>query len=224
MLAPPRCRFASAARPARCRCRRAPASPAGRWRSPSPPRPTSSRSPASAARRAAPAFGADAARFGSVGSNRYAYWRVAVDACADHPLEGVGAGGFRVEWLARRPFAETVRDAHSLELETLAELGLVGLALPGAAVRRRRSPRARRAADPALAAGPAAALAVWAVHSGVDWDWEMPALTLVAVVLAGAVLGADPGSSVRAGPSADDRVLSLDAADRGESDRSEHAQ
>ncbi|MCW2967678.1 MAG: hypothetical protein JWM71_1450, partial [Solirubrobacteraceae bacterium] len=42
--------------------------------------------------------------------------------------------------------------------------------------------------DPALAAGPGAALAVWAVHSGVDWDWEMPALTLVAVVLAGAVL------------------------------------
>ena len=135
-----------------------------------------------------PAFGANAARLGSVGSNRYAYWRVAVSTWADHPIEGAGPASFRVEWLQRRPFAEAVRDAHSLELETLAELGLVGLGclvllFGGVLAALRRLP-------PAAAAGPAAALAVWAVHSGVDWDWEMPALTLVAVVLAGAVLGA----------------------------------
>jgi hypothetical protein len=145
--------------------------------------------------RAAPAFGASAERFGSVGSNRYAYWRVAVDTWLDHPLDGAGPASFRVEWLARRPFAETVRDAHSLELETLAELGLVGfgcLALMfggvGAAL------RALARAEPRAAAGPGAALAVWAVHAGVDWDWEMPALTLVAIVLAGGVLGAAQAS------------------------------
>jgi hypothetical protein len=49
--------------------------------------------------------------------------------------------------------------------------------------------RARRR-EPALTAGAIAALAVWAVHAGVDWDWEMPALTLVAVLLAGLLLGA----------------------------------
>ena len=38
---------------------------------------------------------------------------------------------------------------------------------------------------PARAAGPAAALVVWGTHSAIDWDWEMPALTLVAIVLAG---------------------------------------
>jgi hypothetical protein len=48
--------------------------------------------------------------------------------------------------------------------------------------------RAAVRADPALAAGPAAALAAWAFHSAIDWDWEMPALTLVAVLLAGALL------------------------------------
>ena len=64
---------------------------------------------------------------------------------------------------------ESVRDAHSLYLETAAELGLVGLAallaLFGGVV-----VAARRARTPAAAA----ALAAWAVHAGVDWDWELP--------------------------------------------------
>ena len=145
-----------------------------------------------------PAFGATTARLGSTGSNRYAYWRDAVDTWRDHPLDGAGPASFRAEWLARRPFAETVRDAHSLELETLAELGLIGFGclalLFGGVV----SALARLGG---AAAGTTAALAVWAVHSGVDWDWEMPALTLVAIVLAGAALGA---------------AQSLDERDRGE--------
>jgi hypothetical protein len=124
-------------------------------------------------------------RLTSTQSNRYAYWRVALDTFADNPLKGVGSGGYRVEWLQRRDFAETVRDAHSLYLETLAELGLVGfLALAAlfggvaACVR-----------DEAAAG---AALAAWAVHAGVDWDWEMPGLTLVAILLAGAVIARVP--------------------------------
>lgn len=137
----------------------------------------------------APQFGATTQRLGSVGSNRYAYWRVAVDTFADHPLKGTGAASFRAEWLRERPFPESVLDAHSLELETLAELGLVGFAallalLGGVAAAARRAFRR----DAALAAGPAAALAVWLVHAGVDWDWELPALTLVAIALAGLVL------------------------------------
>jgi hypothetical protein len=49
--------------------------------------------------------------------------------------------------------------------------------------------RARRRV-PALTVGAIAGLATWAVHAGVDWDWEMPALTLVAVLLAGLLLAA----------------------------------
>jgi hypothetical protein len=136
-----------------------------------------------------PSFGANAQRLASTGSNRYAYWRVAFRTFLDHPLNGTGAASFRVEWLRERPFRESVRDAHSLYFETLAELGLVGfvllcILLAGVllAVRKVLS------ADPALVAGPGAALVVWAVHAGVDWDWEMPALTLVAVTLAGMLL------------------------------------
>jgi O-Antigen ligase len=138
---------------------------------------------------APPATGATNQRFASLGSNRYSYWRIAIDTGLDHPLAGVGASGFRVAWLEHRDVDENVRDAHSLELETFAELGLVGVALLAALLGAvALSARAAHRVDPALAAGPAAALTAWAFHSAIDWDWEMPALTLVAVVLAGALL------------------------------------
>jgi hypothetical protein len=50
--------------------------------------------------------------------------------------------------------------------------------------------------DPAWATGPCAALGVFAVHAGLDWDWEMPALTLVAVVLLARLI-ASPQSPMR---------------------------
>ena len=45
--------------------------------------------------------------------------------------------------------------------------------------------------------GPVAALAAFALHAGVDWDWELPALSLVALALAGLVLAAYQPSSPR---------------------------
>ena len=135
-----------------------------------------------------PAAGADPARLASAQSNRYAYWRVAVGAFADHPLAGVGSGGFRVEWRRERDVVDPARDAHSLYLETAGELGLVGLLLLGAAVVAVvMSAREARRRAPAASAGLIAALVLWAAHAGVDWDWEMPALTLVALLIAGAL-------------------------------------
>ena len=127
----------------------------------------------------------DAARLGTVESNRYEYWRVAADTFADHPLAGRGSGSFRVDWLRERDVHERVVDAHSLYAETAAELGLFGLAalaaflggvlLAGLAAARRL---------PAEAAGPAAVVVAWSVHAGIDWHWEMPAVTLVALACA----------------------------------------
>jgi O-antigen ligase len=129
---------------------------------------------------AGPAQGANPSRLVSAQSNRYEYWRVAVDAFADAPLKGGGSGSFRTVWLRERTIEETVRDAHSLYFETAAELGLVGLLaliafVAGIVVMARRS---------VGAAGAIGALAVFAIHAGLDWDWEMPALTLVALTLA----------------------------------------
>jgi hypothetical protein len=133
--------------------------------------------------------GAGSSRFSSVGSDRYQYWKVALETAADHPLAGVGASGFAVAWARRRTIDEPVRDAHSLELETLAELGLVGFALLAAllvsvALAARRAYRR----DPVLSVGLIAALVAWALHAAIDWDWEMPALTLVAVIAAGTLV------------------------------------
>jgi O-antigen ligase len=125
-------------------------------------------------------------RLASVQSNRYAYWKVAVAAFADHPLTGEGSGGFRSAWLREREFRESVRDAHSLYLETAAELGLVGLLALGLLVTGCALAAVR--AGPA-AAGSVAALAAFALHAGIDWDWEMPALTLVALALAASLMG-----------------------------------
>ena len=133
--------------------------------------------------------GATASRLNDLGSNRYDYWDVAFGSLADHPLEGTGTAGFRVEWLRDREIDEPVRDAHSLYIETAAELGLVGLfflvlliggtaAAAAAAVRRERD----------LVAGAVGGLSAFAVHAALDWDWEMPAVALPALVLAGLLL------------------------------------
>jgi O-antigen ligase len=135
------------------------------------------------------AFGATNARLSDVGTHRLGYWRVAIDVAADHPVAGAGPGAFAVEWLRRRTIDERVRNAHSLELQTLADLGLIGLALlAGVVVAIALAARRVLRADRALAAGPAAAALTWALHAGLDWDWEMPAVTLVAVALAGLLL------------------------------------
>jgi hypothetical protein len=136
-----------------------------------------------------PATGADPSRLGSVDSNRYRYWEVALEGFADNPLAGLGAGGFAVEWLKEPDRPDAARDAHSLYVETGAELGVVGLALllafmaavAFAATRWWRT-------DPRAAAAPAAALAAWTLHAGLDWDWEMPGVTLTAFLLAAAIV------------------------------------
>ena len=141
-----------------------------------------------------------ASRLTSLQSNRYSYWRVAWRAFKAEPIHGVGGGGWAVYWLRYRPFDVGAQDAHSLYLQTLAELGLVGAALlaaflAGVALAARRVWRIA----PGLVAGPIAGFVVWAAHAAVDWDWEMPAVTLLAIILAGAVLAACEQVSVGEG-------------------------
>ena len=133
--------------------------------------------------------GATASRLDDLGSNRYDYWQVAIDAWADDPLKGSGIAGFRVDWLRDRDIDEPVRDAHSLYLETAAELGIVGLLLLGlfvfgVAIAAREAVRNERE----LVAGSVAGVSLFAVHAAIDWDWELPAVGLLAIVLAGVLL------------------------------------
>ncbi len=118
------------------------------------------------------------------GNGRTSSFRVAWHAARAHPLVGNGSGTFEYVWYRHRPTLLVVRDAHSLYLEALAEVGVVGLALLLAAlvVLLGGGVRARRVR---FAAVGTAAITSWAVAAAVDWHWEMVGVTLTAF-LAGA--------------------------------------
>src|SRR6266508_1361348 len=88
--------------------------------------------------------------------------------------------------------AAVVLDAHSLYLESLAELGPAGLALVLLAF---GLPLALRRRD-ALSAAVLPAYLAYLVHAGLDWDWEMPAVTLFGLAC-GVALVAGSGRRIR---------------------------
>ena len=128
--------------------------------------------------------------FTFTGSYRAELWEEAWNEWRDNPFLGGGAGTYEQYWNEHRPIEHKVRDAHNLYLETLGELGPIGLALlllalaapVAAAFGARRHP---------LAAGAFGAYVAYLVHAAVDWDWELPAVT-VAALAAGAALLALP--------------------------------
>jgi tetratricopeptide (TPR) repeat protein len=142
-------------------------------------------------------------RLSQAGNNgRVEHWRVALDAFSRHRIRGAGAGNYRYLWSRYRRQDFTVTDGHSLYLETLAELGVVGLMLLGLALVSILCGLAIRARGPdrALYGAVLAAGTSWAVHAGVDWDWEMPAVTVWLFALGGLSLGREVGSAPRVGP------------------------
>jgi UDP-GlcNAc:undecaprenyl-phosphate GlcNAc-1-phosphate transferase len=127
--------------------------------------------------------------------NRYDYWRVAWDVAGDHPVRGIGAGGFDVPYFAERHTDENVRQPHSIELQVLSETGVIGIVLllamiGGAAVAIVRMGRSARHSDSArlLAVAGAGGVIAWFVHTSVDWMHLMPGVTAMALCLLAAVL------------------------------------
>jgi O-antigen ligase len=120
------------------------------------------------------------------GANRPHYWHVAWKEYKLNPVTGSGAGTFDSYWLHYRPVSSFARDAHSLYIETLAELGPLGLALVVLAL---ALPLLglRRRGDPLLAAAGGAYVA-FVVHAAVDWDWELPAVTVTGLACGAALL------------------------------------
>ncbi|MBV9818560.1 MAG: O-antigen ligase family protein, partial [Solirubrobacterales bacterium] len=120
--------------------------------------------------------------FTDVGSGRYDFWRVSLDAFAAHPILGLGQDNFADYYVRHRRTDEEPSWTHSLEMRLLAHTGIVGFALfagfliaaLGAALAaRRRGPSLRRA----IAGVALLPLVVWLIHGSLDWFWEMPALS-----------------------------------------------
>ena len=126
---------------------------------------------------------------GSLG-DRPKYWHAAWLDLTQHALLGSGAGSFEVAWLRYRTISGSVRDAHNLYLETLAELGPLGLLLLVIAltVPLWTIPKARGIAPTASICG---AYVAFLAHAAIDWDWEMPVVTITALLCAGALLNTE---------------------------------
>jgi hypothetical protein len=144
-----------------------------------------------------------------LGSNRYDFYRVALDEFLHHPLVGIGADNFEQQYLVHGRSDETPHYPHSVELRTLSQTGLVGvlLAIVGLGAALVAAARALHRPDPLARGVAGAALAgfgYWLVHGSVDWFWEFaglgaPAFAMLglACALAPAGAGAAPRDQLR---------------------------
>lgn len=128
------------------------------------------------------------------GEGRYEFWSVAVDENVSKPLTGTGSGTFEY-WWDRNGSGGVVRDTHSLYMQTLGELGIVGIVLlaafllvflfGGARATLRASPEGR----PQLAAALAGCVA-FCFTAIFDWMWQVPVLPAATLLLASILVSA----------------------------------
>jgi hypothetical protein len=158
-------------------------------------------------------------RLTAIGSVRARYWNEALEIFKAHPALGAGAAGYETARLRYRTQPLDVRQAHGYVVQTLADLGIVGLALtlallvawmavagrPTHPFNRRwtaqRSPPSvgwRHAGGRDLGQytperiGMLTMLCivvVFGVHSFADWTWYVPGDACVALLCAGWLAG-----------------------------------
>jgi UDP-GlcNAc:undecaprenyl-phosphate/decaprenyl-phosphate GlcNAc-1-phosphate transferase len=153
--------------------------------------------------------------------NRWDYWRIAWRVWREHPVLGVGAGNYPRSYYRRRATTEDIQQPHSIELQALSELGLVGaLLLAGflagiawGALRMRRA-AARSPLERALMVGAVGAFVAWLVQTSVDWMHLLPGLTAIALAGAAVLLARRPAARTEAGAASRERSIST-AADPG---------
>jgi O-antigen ligase/polysaccharide polymerase Wzy-like membrane protein len=154
---------------------------------------------------------------GVYADQRYDYWRVGLKGFREHPLAGLGTGGYERYYTVERTQEKPSRYAHDLWLRVLSETGIVGflllagfigVALGAAAWRVRGSP----ADAAAVTAAAVAASFYFFVHSSFDWIEEFPALAspALALPLVGLVAAAPRASDPR--PAAGGRRVAAIAA------------
>jgi len=156
-----------------------------------------------------------AGRLTAASSTRGKYWREAGRVFEDRPAIGLGAGNFQAARLRHRSDASATRHAHGFIPQTLADLGVLGVALTTAlllawlvtvarvtGLHPRRLPFRADNGDPpprrdwdgdrvALVAATLIAV-VFGLQSAIDWTWFVPGPTAMALVAGGFVAGRAP--------------------------------
>jgi hypothetical protein len=133
---------------------------------------------------------------GTSGSGRWQFWGAALTEFRAHPLNGGGAGSWQFWWLQHGSLAAFTANAHSVYLEALGELGIVGFLLLGGFVLAAvtgavGSARVLKNADVAAAAACGIAFLTAAAY---DWVWQLSGIALVGVGMLGVALGARPSA------------------------------
>lgn len=132
---------------------------------------------------------------GSNGGGRWQFWGASVSQFRAHPLRGGGAGSWEFWWEQHNGSLPVFTQfAHSLYLETMGELGLIGLLLllgwlllaVVGAIR-----AARILSSPYVAALAAVGIAFF-VAATYDWVWQLSAVAVVGVGSLGIALGTLP--------------------------------
>jgi O-antigen ligase len=146
----------------------------------------------------------DPSRLTAAGSVRARYWDEALRIFRDNPAVGVGAGGYATVRKRYRTADPAVRHAHGYVVQTLADLGLAGMAVSLAllaawlasaarATGLRRRDRGREFTPERIGLLTlVATVVVFGVHSLIDWTWFVPANAAVALLAAGWVAGRGP--------------------------------
>ena len=133
----------------------------------------------------------------SSGSGRWQFWSAAISEFQAHPLKGGGAGSWGAWWLQHGTLPGVFTEyAHSLYLEALGELGIVGLLLLVAAVLVALVGAVRSALvlqSSEIAAAAACGIAFFAA-AAYDWVWQLAGVAVVGVGMLGFALGALPST------------------------------
>ena len=132
--------------------------------------------------------------FSTSGNGRWQWWSSAVDEWQTRPAVGRGAGSYEAWWAEHASIPAFVRDAHSLYLETLGELGLVGLALlvtflVSCLVAGARRLSGRSEGERAAVAALLALVTAFLFEAGIDWMWELTVVSAVAMLALGLLTG-----------------------------------
>jgi hypothetical protein len=150
------------------------------------------------------------------GEGRYTFWKTGIDALGGRWPRGFGLGTFQLVWLPRTHTYTPIINAHSLYVETLIEVGAIGLALlisflatvlAGAA----RIVATTDTAARSLGAAIIAAMIGFVINAGFDWIWQVPVEPVCFLLLAAAVLSPGPRSAAAESTRAGLRLLSRGA-------------
>jgi O-antigen ligase len=158
-------------------------------------------------------------RLTAVGSVRARYWKEALEVFEAHPALGVGAEGYATARLRYRTAPLPLQQAHGFVVQTLADLGLVGLLLTLALLaawlvaagratlpfngrfdgrlktwsRQAFGDQARIYTPERIALLTMLCLVVtFGMHSFIDWTWYVPGDACVALLCAGWLAGRGP--------------------------------